>query len=137
MSVKRTLNILLAFVVLLVLSSLGSTSFARVMRIPSYKGENPVPGRRAADFIQIDTLALKDTLFFPDSIARQDSLVATDSLTVPDSTKNKASIDAPIFSTARDSIVEDFSNGKKMIYFYGDVSVTSLFPSAHRCYASL
>ena len=30
----------------------------------------------------------------------------------------------PAFSTARDSIIEDFSNGKKMLYYYGDVQVT-------------
>ena len=46
--------------------------------------------------------------------ARQDSL---DLL-------SKSSLEAPAFTAARDSIVEDFSNGKRMIYYYGDVSVT-------------
>ena len=36
----------------------------------------------------------------------------------------KSSLDAPAFTTARDSIVEDFSNGRRMIYYYGDASVT-------------
>jgi len=30
----------------------------------------------------------------------------------------------PAFSGAKDSIIEDFSNGKKIIYYYGDVTVT-------------
>ena len=37
---------------------------------------------------------------------------------------SKSSLEAPAFTTARDSIVEDFSNGKRIIYYYGDVSVT-------------
>ena len=37
---------------------------------------------------------------------------------------SKSSLEAPAFTAARDSIVEDFSNGKRMIYYYGDVSVT-------------
>ena len=36
----------------------------------------------------------------------------------------KSSLEAPAFTTAKDSIVEDFSNGKRMIYYYGDVSVS-------------
>ena len=55
-----------------------------------------------------------------DSIARADSLHRLDSLNMLE----KSSLDAPAFTTARDSIVEDFSNGRKMIYYYGDVSVT-------------
>ncbi|MBR2145761.1 MAG: hypothetical protein IJ956_09500, partial [Akkermansia sp.] len=37
---------------------------------------------------------------------------------------SKSSLEAPAFTTAKDSIIEDFSDGKKMIYYYGDVSVT-------------
>jgi len=48
-----------------------------------------------------DTSALK-----PDSLARK-----------------KASITMPAYSGAKDSIVEDFSNGKRIIYYYGDVTV--------------
>ena len=55
-----------------------------------------------------------------DSIARADSIHKLDSLSMLE----KSSLDAPAFTAARDSIVEDFSNGKKMIYYYGDVSVT-------------
>ncbi len=37
---------------------------------------------------------------------------------------NSGMMEEPAFSSARDSIVEDFSNGKKMIYYYGDAKVT-------------
>ena len=55
-----------------------------------------------------------------DSIARVDSLAAADSVNM----LQKSSLEAPAFTTARDSIVEDFSDGKRMIYYYGDVSVS-------------
>lgn len=55
-----------------------------------------------------------------DSIVRADSIHRVDSLQMLE----KSSLDAPAFTAARDSIVEDFSDGKKMIYYYGDVSVS-------------
>ena len=57
--------------------------------------------------------AVLDSTALADSIARQDSL---DML-------SKSSLDMPAFTTARDSIVEDFTDGKRMIYYYGDVKV--------------
>lgn len=41
-------------------------------------------------------------------------------------TTNKGSLTGPAFSGAKDSIIEDFSNGRKMIYYYGDVKVEYL-----------
>ena len=55
-----------------------------------------------------------------DSTALADSLFAADSIEM----LNKSSLDQPAFTAARDSIIEDFSEGKRMIYYYGDVSVT-------------
>ena len=55
-----------------------------------------------------------------DSIHRADSIEALDSMKM----LSKSSLEAPAFTTAKDSIIEDFSDGKKMIYYYGDVSVT-------------
>ena len=52
--------------------------------------------------------------------AAADSTAAADSMLL----LKKSSLDAPAFTTAKDSIVEDFSDGKRMIYYYGDVSVT-------------
>ena len=54
-----------------------------------------------------------------DSIARADSIHRADSVSL----LQKSSLDVPAFTTARDSIVEDFSNGKRLIYYYGEVSV--------------
>ena len=55
-----------------------------------------------------------------DSIARADSIHRRDSVQM----LSKSSLEAPAFTVARDSIIEDFSNGKQMIYYYGDVSVS-------------
>ena len=55
-----------------------------------------------------------------DSIARADSIASRDSMRLLE----KSSLEAPAFTTAKDSIIEDFSNGKRLIYYYGDVSVT-------------
>ena len=48
-----------------------------------------------------------------DSIANADSLALL----------NKSSVDAPAFTSAKDSIIEDFTGEHRMIYYYGDVSV--------------
>ena len=69
--------------------------------------------------LQLPTPAL-DSLQRADSIAHADSIHRADSVALLD----KSSLDAPAFTTARDSIIEDFSDGKRMIYYYGDVSVT-------------
>ena len=55
-----------------------------------------------------------------DSTARADSIASRDSLRLLE----KSSLEAPAFTVARDSIIEDFSNGKRMIYYFGEVSVT-------------
>ena len=59
-------------------------------------------------------------------IARRDSLHRVDSLHKIDSVAllGKSSLEQPAFSTARDSIVEVFSDGHRLIYYYGDVTVT-------------
>lgn len=55
-----------------------------------------------------------------DSIARADSIFRKDSLDM----LKKSSLSAPAFTAARDSIIEDFSDGKQLIYYYGDVTAT-------------
>ena len=63
----------------------------------------------------------------PDSteLARRDSVFRADSLFRADSAAlmKHSSLTAPAFSTARDSIVEIFSEGRRLIRYYGDVSV--------------
>ena len=63
---------------------------------------------------RLDSLALqKDSLALADSLHRADSL----------SLLGKSSLERPAFSGARDSIVEVFTEGKRMVYYYGDVTV--------------
>ena len=57
--------------------------------------------------VELQKKALKD------SIQRADSIEML----------GKSSLDVPAFTAAKDSIVEDFSNGNQKIYYYGDVSV--------------
>lgn len=54
-----------------------------------------------------------------DSIHRADSLFKIDSAAL----QSKSSLKRPAFSTAKDSVVEVFSDGQRKIYYYGDVSV--------------
>ena len=57
-----------------------------------------------------------------DSLARVDSLLAAqkDSLDL----LGKSSLERPAFTTAKDSIITDFSDGKRMVYYYGGATVT-------------
>ena len=63
----------------------------------------------------------------PDSteLARRDSLRVVDSLHRADSVSllGKSSLDVPAFSNAADSMISDFSNGRRLIYYYGATTV--------------
>ena len=57
----------------------------------------------------------------PDSLqAQRDSIFRADSIASADSVRmlSKSSLQAPAFTAAKDSIIEDFSNGKRIIYYY-------------------
>ena len=58
----------------------------------------------------------------PDSLRVQDSIATArrDSLDL----LHKSSLEQPAFSTAKDSIITDFSNGQRKIYYYGGATVT-------------
>ncbi len=66
-------------------------------------------------------------IVLPDSLelARRDSIRLADSLFRADSAAlmKSSSLQAPAFSAARDSVIEDFTNGQRMIHYYGDVKV--------------
>ena len=65
--------------------------------------------------------AINDSIrIVKDSIARADSIFRRDSLDL----LKKSTLEAPAFTAARDSIIEDFSDGKQLIYYYGDVTAT-------------
>ena len=65
----------------------------------------------------------RDSLFLAgrDSIARADSVrrAQADSVDL----LSKSSLEVPAFTTAKDSIITDFSGGKRMIYYYGGATV--------------
>ncbi len=63
----------------------------------------------------------------PDSatLARRDSIRHVDSLRRADSVAmlGKSSLEAPAFSNAADSMISDFSNGRRLIHYYGATTV--------------
>ena len=110
----------------------------RRARRQSLREAGPVPELNAVSPISVsDTLLEPDMIAVPengsdslvivqDSLSMQrdsafiaDSLMRTDSLTL----LSKSSLDRPAFSGAKDSIVEVFSEGKRMVYYSGEVSV--------------
>ncbi len=80
------------------------------------RGNGPVYGAR-----------IEKQVTLPDSttLARRDSLRQVDSLRRADSVAllGKSSLDVPAFSHAQDSMISDFSNGNRKIFYYGSTSV--------------
>jgi lipopolysaccharide assembly outer membrane protein LptD (OstA) len=106
----------LAAFMLLVLSSftLSSQEDRRLRQLRRDRSELAQPVDSALKPVMPDSLrAVRD------SIHRADSIKSVDSLSM----LRKSSLESPAFTVARDSIIEDFSDGKKMIYYYGEVSV--------------
>ena len=106
----------LAAFMLLVLSSftLSSQEDRRLRQFRRDRSELAQPVDSALKPVMSDSLrAVRD------SIHRADSIKSVDSLSM----LRKSSLESPAFTVAKDSIIEDFSDGKKMIYYYGDVSV--------------
>ena len=106
----------LVVVILLIVSSFTvSSQDDRVARRARRSAAEALVGMDSTLPVLSDSL-----LAVRDSIARVDSISRVDSLAM----LSKSSLEAPAFTTARDSIVEDFSNGNQKIYYYGDVSVS-------------
>ena len=106
----------LAVFMLLVLSSftLSSQEDKRARQLRRDRVELPASLDSTSRPVLPDSLvAVRDSLHKADSIKSADSLLML----------RKSSLEAPAFTVAKDSIIEDFSDGKKMIYYYGDVSV--------------
>ena len=79
--------------------------------------------RQLPDSLQVPAAVIDSSKqSLADSLMRADSLAAAqkDSLDL----LNKSSLDRPAFSTAKDSIITDFSGGKRMIYYYGGATVS-------------
>lgn len=93
-------------------------------------GQNPRRQRRSAGAEKAVTEALDTSA---EARARRDSVKARrDSIHVADSTAradsldmlNKSSLGQPAFSAAKDSMRQDMSDGKRKMYYWGDVTVT-------------
>ncbi|MBQ7773421.1 MAG: LPS-assembly protein LptD [Bacteroidales bacterium] len=71
-----------------------------------------------------DTLLVKpDSAMAP--AGSNDTLSVPHDTTAKDTLINNSSLDSPVFSGGRDSIVKDFNvDGRKMMYYYGDVKVS-------------
>ena len=67
------------------------------------------------------TVVLPDSVIdYRDSVHRADSIARRDSLELLD----KSSLDRPAFSTAKDSIITEFTGGQRKVYYYGGATVT-------------
>ncbi len=93
---------------------------------PETAVRNNVADKEPALQDNVPSLPVADSLDLsaPDSLL----LSATDStLTASDSTiitmRPKSALERPAFSAAKDSVIEDFTGGRRVIYYYGDVSV--------------
>ncbi|MDR3181224.1 MAG: LPS-assembly protein LptD [Prevotellaceae bacterium] len=73
-------------------------------------------------FLKKDTVISFDRMAAPkDTLAAAEDTTAALQDTVP---KRKSSLEAPVFSTGRDSIDYDLGHPDRLIYYYGDVTVT-------------
>ena len=106
----------LVAIMLLIFSSftVSSQNDRRNRRARRNVEQSEVVKDTAAPVLSDSLIAVRDSIHKADSIHRADSLALMD----------KSSLDAPAFTAARDSIIEDFSNGQQKIYYYGDVTVT-------------
>ncbi len=113
-------KLFLAVIVLLILSSFSvSSQEDRRSRRNRQRAER-IEARAETAAVSDSLRAVLDSTALADSLARMDSLSARqDSLDL----LSKSSLDQPAFTAARDSIIEDFTDGKRMLYYYGDVSV--------------
>ncbi len=106
------------------------TSLLQNRSLPDSLLPPPLPGRRGAD----STLSLPGRRSALDSLAGTMSASELDSLRIQDSIAiarrdsldllEKSSLERPAFTTAKDSIITDFSDGKRLIYYYGGATVT-------------
>ena len=90
-----------------------SVSSAQFLRRDRNRVQPPAD-TTAAVTLPDSVVAYRDSVHRADSIARSDSL---DML-------RKSSLERPAFSTAKDSIITEFTNGQRKVYYYGGATVT-------------
>ena len=104
----------LALVAILFISSFaGNSQDDRRSRRNRSRAETVMAARDSVPAVSDSLQAVMDSTALADSVARMDSIALL----------NKSSLKLPAFTAARDSIIEDFTDGKRMIYYYGDVKV--------------
>ena len=108
---RRTAKVIIVIATMLILNSFSALSQESRRSRRASRSKTPVelPADTSANVQISDSLR-----FVQDSTFRADSSASADSVAL---LKN-SSLEAPAFTTARDSIIEDFSDGKKMIYYY-------------------
>jgi len=72
------------------------------------------PKDTAVTVLPDSVIAYRDSVHRADSVARRDSLDMLE----------KSSLDRPAFSTAKDSIITEFTGGQRKVYYYGGATVT-------------
>ena len=77
--------------------------------------KNHLQGNLRLPSHSLDTIPKADTTAVKDSLGR-DSVFVVDSSLI-------STLKQPVFSTGRDSSVEILTDGKRMLYYYGDVTV--------------
>ena len=100
----------MVFLAFLLGQSVSSAQFLRRDR----NRVQPPADTTAAVTLPDSVVAYRDSVHRADSIARSDSL---DML-------RKSSLERPAFSTAKDSIITEFTNGQRKVYYYGGATVT-------------
>ena len=76
------------------------------------------------DSLVITALQPDTTLIAPvDSLAEMMPVSDTTGIYLLEEDKIKGMLERPAFSNARDSVIEDFTNGRKLIYYFGEVTM--------------
>ena len=107
---NKYIHVLLILITLLTLGGADAFAQRNADRKPLAGGARPQKEKVLPDSLE---LARRDSLHRADSLFKADSL---------NMLKN-SSLTQPAFSSARDSIVEVFTDGQRKIYYYGDVTV--------------
>ena len=115
---KKSITIFVALILLLLACIPASAQNARRARRQAARASRNGPETEVVtDSVKLRSL---DSLQAEREVKRlRDSIATADSLSM----LSKSSITVPVFTSAGDSIVEDFSNGKRLIYYYGGVKV--------------
>ena len=116
---KTHLHYIIVSLVLTLLVLFDAKAASAYVRTPLDQQLENVGLQRRRPRLDSTSRAVVDTLQLAQ--AEVDTLVSEPLDTVY---RPKGMLQIPAFSQAKDSIIEDFSNGKKMLYYYGDVKVT-------------